>query len=274
MDPIWYLGPLGDLRALTCPSPGIAVTDVRYGGVHQGLSGARTMDVTGHRAQYQFDWKFVEDAEWKWLRALHTRHIPGPFRLINPMRKNRLSHQATALDPRALTIPSASRTWVVDWPAGAEVGYRSVRLTGWGNEQNTVSFDLSKTTAIFPGESVTGSTFVKGDAAASARLGIEYYDRAGVKVGPSSFATINITTGWQRFTISRVALAGAVSLVFAFRGDTFTTPVQLAAPQLEAGAAATPWEQGGGAPVVVVDQLTTTSPRFPLSDCSLTLLEV
>lgn len=274
MAPTWYLGPLGDLRALTCPEPGISMTDVRYGGIHQGLSGARTMDVTGHRAEYAFQWTFMDDAEWKWLRALHTRHIPGPFRLINPMRVNRLTHQAVSLEPSALTIPSAARTWVIDWPVDADPGYRCMRLTGWGNEQNTVSFDLVKKTAIFPTEAVTGSLFVKGDALATARLGIEYYDRAGVRVPPSSFATINITTSWQRFSIHRVAPPEAVSLVFAFRGDTFTAPVQLAAPQLEAGTSGTPWEQGGGAPVVVVDQLSTASPRFPLTDCAMTLLEV
>ena len=51
----WYLGPLGDLRPLVCPEPDLSATQVRYGGLHQGLSGARTLDVTGHKAEYEFN---------------------------------------------------------------------------------------------------------------------------------------------------------------------------------------------------------------------------
>lgn len=268
----WYLGPLGDLRALTCPEPGITVTLVRYGGVHQGLSGARTIDVTGHKHEYSFEWRWLDMAEKTWLDALHTRHIPGPFRLLDPLRRNRLSTQAVSFSGSAVTIPTATRTWVTDWPTVAGPGYRSLRVSNWGAEQNTVTFDLGIKTAILPEEQVVGSIYLKSDAAVSARIGFEWFDRAGGLVG-TNYNTANITTSWQRFSLFRVAPVGAVSATFQFRGQTYTTPVQLAAPQFQGGSAPTAWELGGGAPVVHLDQLTTTSPRYPLFDCSMTLLE-
>src|SRR5690554_2646520 len=93
----WYLGPAGALQELTCPEPNIKANLVRYGGVHQGLSGARTVDVTGHRYEYAFDWDYMEQAEWAWLEAMHLRHVPGPFRLLNPLKKNRLAPQSSAM---------------------------------------------------------------------------------------------------------------------------------------------------------------------------------
>jgi hypothetical protein len=35
----------------------------------------------------------------------------------------------------------------------------------------------------------------------------------------------------------------------------------------------TSWDLGGGAPAVLIDQLPSTSPRYPLMDCTITLLE-
>lgn len=268
----WYLGPLGDLRALTCPEPGITATLVRYGGLHQGLSGARTVDVTGHKYDYSFEWRWLDASEVAWLEALHTRHIPGPHRLLTPLRRNRLSTQAAVLSPSALAVPTAARSWVADWPTAAGPGARSLRLTGWGAEQNTVTLDPVIRCPVFPEETITASTYLKADAAVSARIGLEWFDRTGALVG-TNFNTTNITTSWQRFSMFRAAPVGAVSVTMQFRGQTYTSPVQLAAPQVQAGNAPTAWELGGGAPVVHVDQLTTTSPRFPLHDCSMTILE-
>ncbi|MBM7771983.1 hypothetical protein JOD54_002187 [Actinokineospora baliensis] len=268
----WYLGPLGDLRALTCPEPGITVSQVRYGGIHQGLSGARTLDVTGHKAEYTFQWRWIDPAERLWLEALHTRLIPGPFRLIDPLRHNRLSISAVTLNGPGITVPTATRTWTTDWPALAGPGYRSLRLTGWGGETNTVTFDQAVKTAVFPEEQMVGSVWLKADAAVSARIGFEWFDRTGAQVG-TNYNTVSITTTWTRFSMFRLAPVGAVSGVFQFRGQTYTTPVQLAAPQFERGSTPAAWETGGGAPVVVLDQLALTSPRFPLVDCDLTLLE-
>src|SRR5690606_23969820 len=97
MDKTWYLGPLGKLRGVVGPDAGTTATSTRYGGVHQGLTGARTMDITGHRREVEFQFTYLEKAEFEWLNALHARMVPGPLYLLDPRYRNRLSPQATSL---------------------------------------------------------------------------------------------------------------------------------------------------------------------------------
>ncbi|HVV11574.1 hypothetical protein [Amycolatopsis sp.] len=275
----WYLGPLGDLRALTCPEPGIKDTVVRFGGVHQGLSGARTVDVTGHRSELSFDWKYMEKAEWKWLKALHTRHIPGPFRLIKPTGVNRLSLQASSCYPLPTTNglgvynTVSNVEWALDWPADADPGYRSLRLSSFAASQ-ILRWDFSGQTPVFPGETITASLYAKTETAGQTfSLTVDYYDRTGAQTSSAPWVSCTPTTDWQRFNVTTTVPEGTASVVFALITGDFVGPVRIAAAQLESGSAPTDWEQGGSAPTVHIDQLETSSPLFPLTDCSMTLLE-
>lgn len=275
----WYLGPLGDLRALTCPEPDIKDTIVRFGGVHQGLSGARTVDVTGHRSELEFEWKYMEKAEWKWLQALHTRHIPGPFRLIKPTGVNRLSLAASSCKAVPSTQGLGVYTTVntveraVDWPAEADPGYDCLRVTVFSTSQ-VIRWDYSTQTPIFPGETVTGSFYGKGEAAGQTfNLTMDYYDRTGTQTGSAPWQSKTLTTGWQRFSITATPPAGTAAVVMAVVTAAYVTPMRFAAAQLETGSTPTEWEQGGYAPTVHIDQLDTSSPQFPLTDATLTLLE-
>src|SRR5688572_21324044 len=96
-NPEWYIGALGALRRLPVPDPGIRMSPVVYGGIRQGLSGARTLDVTGVRMGYDMEFTGLEPDEWMHLEALRTRLIPGPHRLLDPLRRNRLSVEAAAV---------------------------------------------------------------------------------------------------------------------------------------------------------------------------------
>ena len=78
---------------------------------------------------------------------------------------------------------------------------------------------------------------------------------------------------WQRFSITRTAPAKAALVVFRVDLTASNTYVRLAGPQVEAGSGVTAWEPGGAAPVVVIDQMPTTTPRFPLRDVTVSLLE-
>src|SRR5690606_40132859 len=73
MDRTWYLGPLGKLRGLVCPERGMSDTSTRYGGIHQGLTGARTMDITGHRREYEFEFVYMDKQDFAWLNALDRK---------------------------------------------------------------------------------------------------------------------------------------------------------------------------------------------------------
>lgn len=275
MATTWYLGPPGDLRALVCPERDIDITEVRFGGVHQSLGGARTMDVTGIKKQYQFNWKYLEAADYQWLRALHTRLIAGPHRLVDPLLKNRLSlgtsdgniapHKYTFYTQSAGTLSNQ-----LDYPTGV-LGQRSVR---WSDRtaSSTLRLDLDKGTDVFPLETITHSVYLKGASAVSVDVFIAWYDKDFVFLSNSSTTTHSVTTSWARYSASKTAPANAVLGVMNIRA-TATTTINVAAPQIETGSSATEWEQGGANPLVLIDQLPAVTPRYPLSNITMTLLE-
>lgn len=275
MATTWYLGPAGDLRALVCPERDVDVTEVRFGGVHQSLGGARTMDVTGIKQQYTFNWVYLDPADYSWLRALHSRLIVGPHRLIDPLRKNRLSLGASDgnIAPHKwpfYTISAGLLSNQNDYPTGI-LGQRCVR---WSDRtaSSVLSVDLVKKTDVFPLETVTVSMYLKGGSAVSVDMYIGWYDKNGTFLSSSTATTHSVTTSWARYSATKTAPANAVLGVLSIT-STATTIINLAAPQFETGSSATAWEQGGANPLVLIDQMPTTSPRYPTSNVSMTLLE-
>jgi hypothetical protein len=274
----WYLGPLGDLRPLVVPNPGVKIDEVRYGGVHQGLSGARTMDITGHRREYEFTVGYLDQDEFRWFEALHTRLVPGPFRLIDPFRKNRLSVQASRLLPVESrnngVYLSAAHTLSRDWPADVAIVGRSLGLSGWSGDNAFVQFDQQRPAPIVGDEVLTASVYLRADAAYPVILRMAWYDQDRVWISNTD-VTVQVDTEWTRYWHAfGEAPDGAAAATFTLVLGTASTQVYVAAPQVEADAAfPTSWELGGGAPVVLLDQLPSTSLRFPLRDIELSLLE-
>lgn len=278
MATTWYLGPMGDLKALSCPETGFSTSVTRFGGVHQGLSGARTMDITGLKAAFEFEWTLETQTEWSWLNTLHLRHVPGPLRLINPMKVNRLSYRGASvqqgIDQNTGFQPtSGSVAYVLDYPTAAGYGSRTLRWQTW-SAAATATIDAPKKIPVFPLEQYTTSLWMKAGSASTVGISMQRYDNAGALLSTSSVTSCSVTTSWTRFSITDTATAGCVGVVLKITPpSTYATPLYMTAAQLEAGASATTWELGGGAPEVVVDQLSTTSPRYPLTDCHLSLLE-
>jgi hypothetical protein len=275
----WYLGPAGDLRPLDCPDTNMRLTETRYGGVFQGLSGARTVDVTGHRSEYQFNFKYLLRGDYAWLKAMHTRQIPGPVRLINPLLKNRLSTQASTLrlapqqrNGLRFSWGNASRVRG-DWPSGV-LGYESIAWSDWVNAYQYFRFDEVYKTPVFPEETVTCSIYARSDVAQTVELVLDYNDRDLSQFGSSPRYAFPVTTGWTRLDMTATVPVNCAAAQFAILSTAApAAPIMFAAPQLEPGSVATEWEQGGASPTVLVDQLTTTSPIFPYFDSSLSLLE-
>lgn len=275
MATTWYLGPPGDLRALVCPERDIDITELRFGGVHQSLGGARTMDVTGIKKQYQFNWRFLDPEDYQWLRALHTRLIPGPHRLIDPLLKNRLSLGASNgnLAPHKYAFYSVTAgllTNQLDYPTGV-LGQRSVR---WSDRtaSSLMRLDIDKGTDVFPLETVTHSLYMKGASSVSVDVFIAWYDKNFAFLSNSSATTHSVTTSWARYSASKTAPTNAVLGIMSIQA-TATTNITVAAPQIETGSSVTAWEQGGANPLVLIDQLPTVSPRYPTSNITMTLLE-
>jgi hypothetical protein len=282
MTKTWYIGPMGDLRAVRCPEPDISTSVVRYGGVHQGLSGARTMDVTGHRQEIHMDFNHMDYSEWRWLEALHLRHVPGPHYLINPMRKNRLTPESSLCNPRNLgfhgmSVNSGAWTLEYDYPSGAsDLGGRCLRWTGWSSGF-TLRWDRYVYIPIFPLETITGSVWMRAETNRGIQLVFDWYDRTFTQVGSSSATTFSLTSAWQKCAITATAPAGthsAVLAAIAYSADgPVGVPIRAAAAQVETGSTATSWEMGGAATRVLLDQLETSSPIYPLTNVSMTLLE-
>lgn len=277
-SPIWYLGPLGDLRALVCPEIDIDMTVERYGGSFQSLSGARRSDLTGLRQKFDFNFTYLDQDEFKWYEALYQRLIPGPFRLINPLKKNRLTPESSSGrwgggTAQGLTLTSGQATMVWDWPTAA--GTIGGVTTKWSGRVANAVFraDYGKFTTMLPLETVTASVYLKATANLNYNLIIDWYDRLNHTTS-SSIIVAAVTTSWQMFSVTATAPAGTMKAIFAGYSSNTAADVFLGPMQFEAGATATAWELGGGSPVVSVDQLPVTSPRFPYRNISMTLLEV
>lgn len=277
---IWYLGPLGDLRPLVCPDKGMTMTEERYGGIHQGISGARTMDVTGHRASYELSLSNLDQSEFAWVEALHTRLVPGPFRLINPLKRNRLTGAASRLVDtggraglwRPTGVPlSYSR----DWPAGLSLPGRSAVMTGTAG-QDICGFDAGKPATILPNEDLRASIYLKSAAPMNVRLKILEYNADGQALQYWA-VTANVTTSWVRHNIALTRAgnyfhADTVSAMF-FLDAVTSGQLSVAAPMVEGQLPLSPWELGGASPEVVLDQMPVTSPIYPLRSAKITLLE-
>jgi len=277
-EPIWYVGPLGNLRPFVCPERDVDVTVERFGGIFQGLSGARSLNVTGLRQKFSFDFRYLDKAEFAWLEALNMRVTPGPYRLLNPFKVNRLTAAASlckssggSMEGAALTTGFTTRVW--DWPVAAgDIGSSAYK---WTNRAGTgvVRLDDWKKTTVTPGEQITGSVYLKGSTAVTMFVGFDLFDRDNVSVTAPSFVSKSVTTAWTRQNVSITVPANAVMAKLAFYTTNATPDISFTAAQVELGATPTAWELGGGAPVVSFDQMSVVTPRFPYRNTTLTLLE-
>lgn len=282
----WYLGWLGDMRALPVPETGFDMTEQRYGGVHQALNGARTMDTTGYRQQFKFDFKYLSEDEFQWLRSLFLGNVTEPLYLMNPLRKNLLSAQAststwhTTLDNGLQNVNSViTYDFFNDYPTGLPIsGTRSPRLLSVASVPAFVVVDGG--TRFVPatvGEPITYSIYMRTTSGtANVDMYIQTMDKyALTNVGTGVVSTKAVTTAWQRFTVTHTpSVAGVAAARFGLQLTTATTyNVLLAAPQAEYGASATTFSIGGGMSKVLIDSIDSESPRYPLNNVSVTLLE-
>lgn len=277
----WYFGPPGNLRALECPEPGVQITDVRYGGVHQALSGARTVDSTGFKQEVSFNWDYLTESDYTFLDSLWKGHHKGPFPLINPLKKNRLSSDATRLmpsiSPRASTTVSAlDFSLVVVEQSPVQNAQRALWIGSWDPPNPMVRFDTHHKTPVRSGEQITCSVYagIVGTAGShSATLELQYWNHYKTPIHTVQTQSISLTDTWTRFSITRTLPSDVALVEFRFRGSSDEFQQYVMCPQIEVGATATAWEPGGGAPMMVMDRFSTESPRFPYRNISLTLGE-
>jgi hypothetical protein len=277
----WFLGPPGDLRELIVPEPDVTVEQVRLGSARQALSGARTVDVTGHRQRFEFTFEHLEPEEYAWLEALHTRVIPGPLRLISPLKRNRLSMQAS--HAMAWGVYTLGIQTNVSYPVTSRDFPDEVDLQGRSSyfEQSSTNsywiFDGNRNGApVFSGEDIVCSVYLRSDTAQTLEYRIIFRDAAGLDIDSETVTgDWSIGTSWNRFEETVEVPDDAATVAFSLANpDGVFIDLYIACAQIEEGTVATDWQIGGGGTVVAVDQLTTTSPLFPRYNCTLTLLEL
>lgn len=273
-DGRWFLGPLGDLRELVCPEPDMTLNQVSYGGTFQGLSGARSRDFTGTKAEYEFELKWLDQVEYDWLNALDTRMVPGPLYLIDPFKKNRMSIQGCKMTRPLVQYPQMQYKLSADRPAELTLPIQSLNITSWASYADVINiqFDRGYVIPVNPLEWLTFSVYMKASAAATGRLYVDYLDRYGAVVS-SYYETKSVVTGWQRNSMTRQMPSTAYAIRFYWQTALPRTELYFCAPQVESGTTVSEWEMGGGANTVIVESLETSSHIFPTRNTNLKLLE-
>lgn len=277
----WYLGPLGYLRPLRVPNKDGQDNQVRYGATHTGLFGGKTVDFLGQRSEIRLDFDFLLPEELEFLRALNSRHLPGPLALLRPGFRNRLSEQAsslwrcyTAQEGPGIYFNGMGRTMEFDFPPGL-LGVQSYRVPTFSTTAYLHFDGWMMTPLKTPGEQLTGSIYLKAqNAGQSVNLLFEWFDRVGEYVSTTTTTIPNLATTWTRYSHTASAPAGAARARFRMSFNNVVSVFNLAAPQVEEGPVATTWQLGGGSAFVSVDSLATTLPQYPYSNGSLSLLEI
>lgn len=269
----WYLGPLGDLRPLVCPEEGVERTVQRFGGVHQALSGARTMDVTGHRASWELTLPWLTPAESRFVEALHHRTVGGPFYLLDPLGTNRLPRDAAVLLPLAGSVVHSVGGVIRASTGPAEVGV-PVTATEWSS-YTAGGYVRLPTVPVLPAETVTFSLWLKAESGSTGgRLVLDHFPSGAPEHTSATTEQITITTAWTRYAVTATVPDGTAATRPALViDDTNGGTITLAAAQIESGPQATEWDLGGAAPLVLVDQVERVSPYYPRNDLAVTLLE-
>jgi len=277
----WYFGWLGEMRSLLTPNVNLTNVEERYGGVHQSLNGARTVDVTGLRRTYEMDWDYLTDDEVAWLYAFYRRMITQPSYLIDPTKKNLISEQASVANTHGMNDLGVSYNSTVvrefrnDYPTGLSIiGDRVPLIVSTGVTGGWVRLDGDDNwIPVTVGEPITFSIYMRCDSGTvNLSMVADWADKYGVEL-PGTFIAKTVTTSWQRFSITVTPTGSQAGLRPAIVFPTGTINLRLAAPQVEYGSVATTWEMGGGRAKVMIDQIDSESPRFPLNNISATFLE-
>lgn len=277
-DAFW-LGPVGQLHELPVPGAGIPRSSARIGGIHTAVDGTPTVDTLGFSRSYEFalDWRYRY--ELRWLRALHHRAVPEQLRLLDPMVPNRpsLAVSTCGATPARRQLPLRGDGLVrrADESAPELAGLCGGSLEWTPPEGGGLLTERSPARAgvVLPGEQVVLSAYVRGTADRSVQVQLAIFDAAG---NPTATVTGTSTAGdsWVRVAVQHTAAAHDAYVVAQLSASAGTGAVRTSGWQLEAAAAPSEWDLGGGSPLVVVNQLTETSPYYPMTDAVLTLQEV
>jgi hypothetical protein len=115
---------------------------------------------------------------------------------------------------------------------------------------------------------------MKADSNITVNMVGDAVNKYGVAVGGAGTFAKSITTSWTRFSISVTQSATQAGFrPVLFFPTSGAQNVYISCPQVEVAASASAWRMGGGSSKIIIDDLSTTSPRYPLFNASLSMLE-
>lgn len=258
-DHRFWVGPLGSLRALPDVAAEVKVPVTRIGGMHRSLAGGLTVDTFARKRAWTWSYETLLSTQLAYLEALQYGNIPGPLRLIDPHRFNRLPEDAASggsvtrsnaafftdagsfsyyqpltdvttadlatLGPSALL--RGCQEWLISAPAaavGGNVTYPSnTTYTG-----QAVPSDRWQT-PVLPGETVEVSMWVLGPASTQVAAKVVWLNRNGQSLGSSfdspvqALTTLDLST-WTKFSGTVTAPAGAAAVTPDLNTDTAHCP--------------------------------------------------
>ena len=257
---------------------------VRTGGVHQGLSGARTVDVTSLKQEFTFDFEAMESLDYQWLEVMHSRITRRRLYLLNPLKpSNRVSYAASSMKSQGATALASKYGFNVgsNWRYSNEyplylLGFegRSAEILPFEADFSQIIFDEGSPFPFLPDETLSFRVLMKASAGTLARFRLDWYDADHEWIQADGSSQFEIDEDWSQWSLSGVIpIEGAAGVTMGVQLDQGDNTVWVAAPQAHEGNSLRLWEPGGGAPEVVIESLDITSPRFPLRDGTLKLLE-
>jgi len=292
----FWLGPAGALVAIRAPSPDYTGPRTRLGGTHETLAGLLIRDTIGYRRTVTYKWPPDQTAEaYSILESLFE--LPGPYRYIDPTRRNYLTpNQSSGTDALLDATGWSARTQGTVASSVVQARSRSRSLlwdttTALGSTGRGVALHTSTATvdgtwaAVPPSTQFTFSAYARSSAAVSMQAAIEWRDAAAAVIStPTGTGTALNTGDWAiRPTVTATSpsnVAYAIPLLLNTTTTGAAIQVYVDDPQLEQAAAATPAVLGTGVPIVSVDSLEPDYSNYfgdaavPVYGASLVLVEL
>ena len=265
--PVFYLGPLGRMMAITVPRAGFGAVPFEYGVLHQNLSGTATKDVFGQKWQYQVPLVQLEPRAFSYVEMLLRGVLSGPYYLLDPRRRNRLgpvvsgcgiNYSANGISP---WVPSSGTVTIVAAPEVSLPSPGGVYTPGpslgaqWAPTAAGTLVGGTTPVPVLPGETITFSVYAP---IGSPTVELVPY-APGLVAQPPISGTVTTAGAPARKSITYVVPrdGSVVAVLPQLRVAAAGTYLTMAW-QLTDGTAPEPWVVGGGVPKVLVDQVNTS----------------
>lgn len=265
--PVFYLGPLGRMMAISVPKASMGAVPYEYGVLHQNLSGTATKDVFGQKWYYQVPLESMDARAFSFVEMMLRGVLSGPYYLLDPRRRNRLgpvvsgcgiNYSANGTSP---WVPSSGTVTIVAAPEVSLPSAGNVYTPGpslgvqWAPTAAGTLVGGTTPIPILPGETITFSVYAP---IGSPSVELIPYNAALVAQPPVS-GTITTVGAPARKSITWVTPSDGsiVAVLPQLRASAAGTYLTMAW-QLTSGTAPEPWVVGGGTPKVLIDQVNTS----------------